>query len=450
VSPQVRRSVLAGFALLAVSCSGAGVGAGGGAGASWSAPSYIPPPAAASMAWSEVRVGVASTGAGMLFWSTYTGATTEYNYSRYAPASGWGAAVVFSPGTAVYQTPELGMQGDGEAVLAWPSAGAVSVARAPSGGDFGAPVDVGPATSPRGLQLQVRPTGHAVVGWTQNDGNGVPHAWASVYAPGGAWSTAALVDASVYGLNPGSLRVAADGLGGAFAVWSEQDVGAGGVWAARYAAATGWDAPLLLDTSSFSSAQPEIAASRDGRAVAAWMQPDATGLLQQVYTRRFDPASGWSAAVLLMSSVTATGYSVPYPRVAMNDGGAALAVWRELDRTTVELTAVGSGATAGAWATPVQLEGPLGSSSPSLDSWLTPALAGSGDGVAIWCDYAQVQTRRYHAGGSWGALVPLSSGTYVAGEPRIAMNASGQAIAAWTEILSAATDRVAVATFSGF
>jgi hypothetical protein len=451
-----RRVVLLGFALLMASCArGGGGGGGDGRGGSWSAPTYFPPPDGAPLAVSEVRVGVDSTGAGMLFWSTYSGAGTQYQYSRYAPGSGWSVPIAFSPGVPVGSMPELGMQADGEAVLAWygvsGGTGHIYVARARKGSDFGTPAAIASADSPTGLRLHVRATGHAIVGWTQNDAGGVLRAWASVYAPGGAWSSAAAVDATVYGVDSASLRVAADALGGAFTAWSEQDQGAAGVWAARYALGSGWGTPIVLDTSSGSAAQPDISASSDGHAVATWMQPDATAMVQQVFTSRFDPAAGWSTAELLMSSANATGYSFPYPRVAMNDGREALAVWRELDRTSLEFTALGSHATAaGAWATPFQLDGPLGASSTSQDSWLTPALAGTGDGIAIWCGMDQIRTRTYHAGGSWGDRTQLSSGTYASAEPRMAMNASGQTIVAWTEVVGMAVDRVAVVTFSGF
>jgi hypothetical protein len=81
---------------------------------------------------------------------------------------------------------------------------------------------------------------------------------------------------------------------------------------------------------------------------------------------------------------------------------------------------------------------------------LTPALADSGSGLAIWCGLGRLQTRTYHAGGSWGDRTQLSSGAYVVAEPRIAMNASGQSIVAWSEVVGAAVDRVAVVTCSGF
>ncbi len=405
---HARRAVVPAVALLALACAGGGGGGGGGAsgGGTWSTPSIFPPPGGASIVTVQVRVAVDSTGAGMLFWSrSYSGvAPTDYQYSRYAAGAGWSAPVSFAPGVPVGSMPELGMQGDGGAVLAWyGGTGSVYVARAPKGGDFAAPATIAAATAPTGLRLHVRASGHAVLGWIQNDGGGIPHAWASVYAPGGTWSAAARLDTTAYGVVAASVRVAADGQGGAFAVWSEQDAGAAGVWTARYAAST-WGAPVVLDTSSSSAAQPDVAASSDGRAVAAWMQPDATGMLQQVYTSRFAPTGGWTAPQLLMSSATATGYTFPYPRVAMNDGGEALAVWRELDRTTSEFTGVGShAAAAGAWATPFLLDAWLASSSTSSDvSLLTPALAGTGSGVAIWCGMDQIHARTYHAGGTWG------------------------------------------------
>jgi len=444
------------LAVVAASCSQGGGNAGGTPSATWSTPVYFPPPQGFSLVASDVRVAVSSTGSGMLLWSrSYNTGATEYLYSRYTPGSGWSAPVVFAPGVSVSAMPELGMQGNGEAVLAWyggSGSGSIYVARAAPGSDFivGAIVTVDSTAS--GLRLHVRESGEAVLGWTKNDaaGSGPLRAWAAVYAPGVGWSVAAPVENASSAVTSGSLRVAADGTGGAIAVWTEQDPGAAAVWASRYVASSGWGPPHLLDTSAYSAAQPEIAEAKDGRALAAWMQPDASGMLSQVYTSRFEPGSGWATPQLLMSSPSATSYSFPYPRVAMNDTGEGLAVWRELVRANLDFAAYGSRSPpGGASETPFLLDGALGLYGPTntLDTGLSAALSASGSGMAMWGGGQQVYACALGVGG-WGSRIQLSSAQRVAYGPKMAMNAGGQGIAAWGEILSGTIEQVVVSVFS--
>ncbi len=275
--------------------------------------------------------------------------------------------------------------------------------------------------------------------------------WAAMYAPGAGWSSAAAIEAGSTAIYSGSLRVVADGSGSAFAVWTQDDATAAGVYAGRHVAGSGWGAPQLLDTSAYAAGQPEIAATGDGRALAAWMQPDATALLQQVFTSRFEPGSGWAAPQLLMSSADATGYSFPYPRVAVNDAGEGLAVWRELVRASLDFAAWGSrSSAAGVWQTPSRLDGALGLYGPTnggQDSSLSAALSASGNGMAIWWGGEQVYTSVSHAGGAWGSRRQLSSGARLTYAPAIAMNSAGQGIAAWSEVVSGTVEQAPVAVF---
>ncbi len=253
--------------LASISCSSGGGGGGGGTGGgpgggTWSSPVYFHPAGGFPIVVSDIRTAVDSTGGAMLFWSAvYVGTTvtTEYQHSRYAAASGWSAPVPFAPTVPIGAMPEMGMQGDGEAVLAWyawdPSGiGSVYVARTAPGSGF--PADPAVLTTvdsvPSGLRLHVRESGHAVLGWTKNNagGGGPLSAWAAVYAPGAGWSAAAPVEQATSAVASGSLRVAADGSGGALAVWKEEDAGAPGIWASRYVAGSGWG------RRSFSTRQP--------------------------------------------------------------------------------------------------------------------------------------------------------------------------------------------------
>ena len=171
---------------------------------------------------------------------------------------------------------------------------------------------------------------------------------------------------------------------------------------------------------------PQIAFAGTGQAMAVWEQ--SGGGVESVWARRFTPGSGWSPAVVLESSTTESAVT---PHVAMDAAGNALVVW--LQRNAAQNTysiwanqyAVGTG-----WGGAVQLEG--GALGASAD--LRVSMDATGHGLAVWTQVgaalSALHAARYQPGSGWAAVEELATNN--AGQPDLAMNASGEAMVVWS------------------
>ena len=121
------------------------------------------------------------------------------------------------------------------------------------------------------------------------------------------------------------------------------------------------------------------------------------------------------------------------PQVAVDAKGDAVAVWRE-DTVSFEqfIEADVRPAATGVWGTPVAISTSEYPSEPHV------AIDSEGEAVAVWTasnDHAVHYVVQAATGsattGIWKAAVNLSSESQYANEPQIAVNATGQAAAAW-------------------
>jgi hypothetical protein len=199
---------------------------------------------------------------------------------------------------------------------------------------------------------------------------------------------------------------------------------------------------------------PDIGMDDSGNAVAVWLENDADSVAM-VMANRYTPTTGWGTPVRIDSqtnTASAIGGLDP-PRIAVNGSGNAVAVWQERQpiepapETRHNIWSSRYNVTTGQWSTAALLE--------TDDSWqaVTPdvAIDGSGNAIAVWVqDIAgdgepgwewgeRVITNRYVAStGTWTGPEPiftpyrLPSVTFAtAGNPAIAMNGAGKAIAVW-------------------
>ncbi len=119
------------------------------------------------------------------------------------------------------------------------------------------------------------------------------------------------------------------------------------------------------------------------------------------------------------------------PHVAMDDGGNAVAVWTQTDGTSWNIYAnrylPGTG-----WNTPTLLETGAGDAKdPQV------AMNGSGDAVAAWVQHDgtaySIWTSHYTPGTGWAAPILVEAGNGSAGSPQVAMNTSGICVVVWTQ-----------------
>ncbi len=132
-----------------------------------------------------------------------------------------------------------------------------------------------------------------------------------------------------------------------------------------------------------SSIPPNVAIDAAGNAVAVWNQLDANGR-ESAFANRYVVGTGWAAAPVLLESNESDNVDFGV-EVGMSDAGNALAAW--------------------------QSQHP--SNSPN-NNWVSPSPVGSD---------------------LWGSPTTLESGTQNPTLPRLAVNASGKAVAVWFQQL---------------
>ncbi len=141
------------------------------------------------------------------------------------------------------------------------------------------------------------------------------------------------------------------------------------------------------------------------------------------------PAQGsWGALVQLAGAGAAT------PLVAIDNAGRATAVWRQLESGTAQHHVWSSRSAAGAtWSTPERLETNAGNVS-ELRLSVDPA---TGRGMLLWIQAGatvDLHARPLDPVTGWGTAALVESSTGMVGVSSVGMDASGNAVAVWSQI----------------
>ncbi len=272
-------------------------------------------------------------------------------------------------------------------------------------------------------QVSMDSGGNAVAVWQQYDG-GRLNIRANRYVVGIGWGSAELIETNNAGDAMGS-QVSADGRGNAVAVWHQWDGTRYNIWTNRYAVGTGWGRAELIDTNAIG---PQVSMDTSGNAVAVWYQHD--GARYNIRASRYVVGSGWSRAELIE---TDNAGGAAEPQVSVDASGNAVAVWYQHDGTRTNIWAnryvVDSG-----WGRTELIEtdnaGDAASPQVSVDA--------SGNAVAVWTQHDGTRTNiwanRYVVGIGWGKAELIETDN--AGDamrPQVSMDASGNAVAVWSQ-----------------
>jgi hypothetical protein len=262
--------------------------------------------------------------------------------------------------------------------------------------------------------------------WSQS--NGVRfNIWANRMTPAGVWGIAQLIETDNAGdaFNP---QIAIDASGNAVAVWQQSDGIRTNIWGNRMSATGVWGTAQLIETDNASNAsQPQIAINASGNAVAVWQQ--SNGMLTNIWANRMTAAGVWGTAELIETDNTGDADS---PQIAIDLAGQAVAVWQQYDGTRYNIWA-NRMTSAGVWGTAQLIETDAG------DAYLPQiAIDPTGQAVAIGWQFDgtryNIWANRMTAAGDWGTVQLIE--TDDAGNadlPKIAIDASGNAVAVWEQ-----------------
>jgi len=279
------------------------------------------------------QLGFAANGNAVAVW---TGNLSIWSNRYTAATNSWGTAAVIESGAGGAGSPQVAVAANGNAVAVWQqsdgtrdSIWANRLTAATGAWGVAALIETNDLGGAHGAQLAIDATGNATAAWVQSDGVR-DNAWASRFTAGttNAWGTAVLIETDDVG-SADLPQVAVDAGGNALVVW-QQDGDASAVvtndiWSNRYTAGSGWGAAAPMETSAYRGAGPQVALNASGNGMAVWYQLDGTR--QNVYARRYTAGTGWGAVALAESH---DGGDSVLPQLAINDGGAIMAVWEQL------------------------------------------------------------------------------------------------------------------------
>lgn len=167
--------------------------------------------------------------------------------------------------------------------------------------------------------------GTALVTWRQTDAS----LWSNRDLRGGGWEMPSRVDENA---NSGAAaQVAIDADGNGLIVWQRIAAEQAHLWFSRLTANGLWGPAALVapaDAAGVEHAEDfQMAFDATGRALAIWDRPDGTRTT--IRSSLYSPGTGWSVPV--DAGPEGDGFA---PTIAVGPVGNALAVWRQIDRST--------------------------------------------------------------------------------------------------------------------
>ncbi len=366
-------------------------------------------------------------------WSASTNSTPNANpyASRYS-LNGWGPPVFIGDSDlGMITLLRLAVSPNGSAFAFWyKETGNIYVSRYVPGNGWGSPEVLGGPLTVLDLQAAADANGNAIIVWEEP---GIPYyrLYARRYVPGTGWDAAQTIDD-----NTGRCdypRIVADNTDNAIAIWQRYDGTSTGVYANRLTAGSTWGTPTLISNSTSTAAfAPEIAVNINGTAMAVWYE-DNNGT-DNAYARRFVPNTGWDAIQSIESGIL-NAYAV---RVAIDDSGTAISLWRQPDLYYSRYVP-GTG-----WSTAQTI------ATGSLD---TPSVVMNGEGkaVAVWNQYSAdslVYANKFNSSTGWGGTTNLMSELGSANVPSAVINSHGHATAIWSQTVATGTGGSTTAVFT--
>jgi hypothetical protein len=371
----LKRSLLA----ATISCALLAIGADGAGAVGWLP--AVPATADTSCAFLRQSSTIASTPDGTTIAAWTQGDVTCAGGTQIAvavrpPNGAFGAPQLLSDPALVASDPKLAADAAGNVIAVWVEGGNIRYSLRPVGGGFSAPLSI-PGAGPLAAAPAVAYRGDtAVVGWTR----------------------------ALAGID-----VAAE-------------------VAVKPALSATFGLPQSFNTPVAPAADVDVAVTASGAASIAW-QTTAT-ILDTLHSAARAPG-GPFVEMPTVFTTTANGDAIRRPRVEMSPNGSATLLWTYFDSAATTSRVLTAERTA---------NGPFGSvdtiSNATVSSGtggaIDLAVDGAGNAIAIWWG-GTMQASYKPAGGSFGPVIQnISAPNFVITTPRIAFDASGRAIAAWS------------------
>lgn len=328
-----------------------------------------------------------------------------------------------------------------------------TTAAAPAGPAWGTATMLNPAgtttysNSNDGSLVKMDGQGNAIAIWSQFNPNLLQNElWSSRYtAPtastAGSWSTPAVIVPAVSGQDIYDPALAVNGNGQAILVWrdyvSAQDQS--NLYSRYFDPSSGWGAQEAVNT-TLNGMLMKVVLDSSGVATMAWerSKPNpsnpSVGVVKTVGATRYVPGSGWGSEVLLEDLDYTGSYSyVHVPSLALDSSGNVTAVWVMDDSTGYYLHA--SRLVGGSWSAPVTIY--------STPDYIQSYLAGADDSGNVTVTWqrngdtngsnSSIWATRFTAqAGTWSTPVQLANPAGL-GTSDLAVDPAGTAMVVWDQ-----------------
>jgi hypothetical protein len=403
--------------------------AGASAAATWLAPTAV-----SSDGLIDEGVQVASDSRGDVVAAWTAGSVAGYSvFAAVRPAGGgWQPPVRVSTEGQSAGGPQVAFDAQGDAMVVFerligPDDDAVEAATLPAGGIWTAPQEIsGEGSIPSSPALAVDAQGDAVAAWGATVGGHIVIR-AIARPAGGDWQQTP-TQLSAGGEDAYGVRAAFDSQGDLTAVWtqftgSHETIEAatrpyGGVWPTT-------SQPVTDGTADASG--PVLAVGPQGTVAALWTVDNGGNEIVQGSVRPAGSAT-WQTPI----SFTPAGVNSEPGGVAVTSGGEVLATWSRRAGSSSVVEAAVQLPSNGVWQPTVDL-------TSSTESAGDPVLGvdPAGDATAVWSannsSGGVVQSSTLRAGETaWPAATNVSSSAESADQPQVAVDAQGNAVAAWS------------------
>lgn len=239
-------------------------------------------------------------------------------------------------------------------------------------------------------------------------------------------------------------RIAADGGGNFFVVWSQgwnaEDQARIGVYGKRWTSGGGWDATTTTifadatDGGSNATGALDIAADASGNATAVWGANDTVWAHFTIQAARFSPGAGWAPGQIV--SRDGVQSSTP-PAVAMDQEGNAMVLWGQAagDNLAAKGLQAARYALGTGWNPPVTIE-PSSVAETRSSAVARVGFDPKGEAIALWSHSAMpgVYASRWSRAAGWREATAIADtrGTESDEGVRLAVDQQGRALALWT------------------
>ncbi|MET0306627.1 MAG: PKD domain-containing protein [Solirubrobacterales bacterium] len=229
----------------------------------------------------------------------------------------------------------------------------------------------------------------------------------------------------------GRPEVAVDAAGNAIAIWERHVGGEEIVEATERPAGGDWSEPEILSLPGEEGDQSQVAIDAAGNAIAAWVTDDGIGGFV-IRSAVRPPGGAWPEPEDVSDSISAAGS----PMLAIDAVSEAVAVWTAFDSGDVLVQGAVRSAD-GEWSEPDDLS-PAGQDVTPLEA-PDAAIDAAGNAIAVWkldgsSNFIVQAAVRAAGQDDWSAPDDLSDAGQDAGEPSVAMDDEGDAVAVWTRL----------------